>query len=271
MNKTQSQDQNTKEINVRTIKMAIFGIAAMLSASVMANGAAFDFADKSRVDLKDGFTVKAGVTTDSVFRGVSISDDDIAFGLGVDYKSDDLWYAGLSIASADDDLGLGVDQLSTALVGIQFDIVGHKSIPAYLQIKHYNFGSTNTDLDFNEVEFGVAAKADIATYGARLAYSSNYFDHLDDNFYGQIYAEYNDVDISTNPYTQDWTAGIQFGATDNDLEDYTDVKVYLSKVYESGKAAGWGVELAYFDTHGAQYVPNSIADDRFTLTGSYVW
>lgn len=254
-------------------KLALATTMALASTAALANGeGGFDFTDLNPVDLKDGWSAKVGITSDAVWRGISVNDENPALGANLNYQNHRGWYVGTSIFQSDSAFVPGSDYINTIYGGLTFDFLSQAELPAYFQVKHYNIDAGyGLNVDFEEFEFGIAEQFSDAEIGISVAYAPDYFDILDDATYVSGYAEYSDVDISTWTYTQDWTIGVQVGHTENDLEDYVDFKVYFGKQYEGGVLDGLGVELAYHDTSSIGVLQSDITDDRVAGTLSYTF
>lgn len=254
-------------------KLAVATTMALASTAALANGeGGFDLVDLKQVDLPDGWSAKVGATTDAVWRGISVNDENPSIGANVNYLADQGWYAGTSIFQSGSDFVPGSDYINTIYIGMTFDFLYQAELPSYIQVKHYNIDSASgLDVDYDEVEFGITEKFDNdnSEIGASIAYTSDWFNNFDSATYVSAYAEYSDVDLFNSRYTQDWTIGVQIGRSNNDVDDYTDYKVYFGKQYEDGVLEGLGLELAYHDTSSLGAFPSNITDDRVVGTVSY--
>lgn len=226
--------------------------------------------------LASGFsTVSAGsdwslsgnvaLTSDYVYRGYTQTDAEPAIQGGFDLKHTGGFLAGVwgsNVESDPNSLGTNYDGANLELdtyLGWSGK-VGGSGLEATVKAVRYHYPDTNYD-PYNSNEYSLYLAYDLGPAKVKAGY--NYSD--DYSGYGEASYWDSEVSIPAGPVTLAFHYGAQ-RYDDPAQEEYEDFKAGLS-----GEAAGLGLDLSYYGTHGVDVeggCTSHTCEERFVFTVS---
>lgn len=251
-------------------------ILAMLTSSSLACGAEDSAAEDTGIFADSNFSATLTFTTDYVYRGVSLSDNEPAIQGSFDYSHPDGVYVGL--------WGSNVDVDGTSIeIDYYAGYAGELAAFGYdLSTIYYSYPGANDDeAEFNYFEFFIKGSYEFdmtmaPVIGLDLSYSPEYYGED-----GDMYCVISRVDLTLVDELQhidsiiltgeigyqdvegDKSTGYGFGLDGNDGYDYTFYKIALSTSLK-----GFDLVLDYTDTDEEEFLGESLADERFTFSVS---
>lgn len=240
-NTTSSPSRTTLMIQRRVLPAAILAATSLMAAPT--------FAQESRSPFD--FSFNAGTASDYVFRGVSQTDENPQVFAGVDTTLWGMGYAGAWISNVD--FNNGADAEYDLYAGVKPQVGPFTLDLGVVYYGYINAPSGAPDLDYVEFKAAGSAPVGIATVGAAVFYSDDFFGETGPATYVELNAAapvaekitisgalgYQDVDYEGDYAT--WNLGVGYALNDVvgfDLRYHDTSEHDLGEVYDSRVVLG---------------------------------